>query len=48
MNELAHADYLALPEAIRTVYTFEQYLWLSDREKAVLVQAETEPDQYDD
>lgn len=48
MNELAYRDYQALPEAIRASYSFEQYLWLSDREKARLVQAETEPDSYPD
>lgn len=46
-NNLAHRDYQALPEAIRAMYSFEQYLWLSDREKAQLIQAETEPDFYD-
>lgn len=48
MNELARDEYNALPAAIKACYSFEQYLWLSDREKALLVQAETEPEQFDD
>lgn len=46
--DLARAEYDALPESIRMVYSYEQYLWLSDREKAHLIQAETEPEQYVD
>lgn len=48
MSELAYQAYLALPEAIRALYTFEQYLWLSDLDKARLIQNETEPDFYPD
>jgi hypothetical protein len=47
-NTLARRDYQALPESIRAYYSFEQYLWLSDLEKARLIQTETEPDSYDD
>jgi hypothetical protein len=48
VNQLAHRDYLDLPESIRALYSFDQYLWLSDAEKARLIQAETEPDSYSD
>lgn len=46
-RDLARADYDALPEAIKHYYSWEQYQWLSDNEKASLIQSETEPDQYD-
>ncbi len=40
---VGHADpYNDLPEGIRMLYTREQYLWLSDDEKARLIQTETE------
>lgn len=48
MNDLARAEYDALPEPIRMLYSFEQYLWLSDDQKAHLIQVETEPEQYVD
>lgn len=38
------SDYDALPEAIKEAYTEQQYLWLSDAEKARLIQTETEPE----
>lgn len=37
-------DYDALPESIKALYTFEQYLWLSDDQKGRLEQTETEPE----
>lgn len=37
-------DYESLPEAVRQYYTREEYLWLSDEEKADLVRANTEPE----
>lgn len=40
-------DYDKLPTPIQAVYTQAQYAWLSDAEKARLVQLETEPD-YDE
>lgn len=36
--------YDTLPTAIRQYYSREQYLWLTDAEKASLIQRETEPD----
>lgn len=41
-----HEDqYDALPISIRVLYTREEYLWLSDAEKANLIRMETEPDE---
>lgn len=36
--------YDALPEAIRQYYSRTEYLWLSDDQKAHLIEAETEPE----
>lgn len=47
MNGSALAEYAALPEDIRALYTYEQWQWLSGEEKVRLVQVETEPEQYD-
>jgi hypothetical protein len=45
--ELARAEYETLPEDIQALYTYTQWMWLSGEEKARVVQAETEPEQYD-
>jgi hypothetical protein len=37
-------EYSELPESIRMNYTREEYLWLSDHEKATIVQRECEPE----
>lgn len=44
--ELQERDdaYANLPECIKLAYSRKEYLWLSDSEKATLVQRETEPD----
>lgn len=47
LRSLARAEYDALPEAIKHYYSWTAYQWLSDAEKARLIEAETEPDQYD-
>lgn len=39
-----NAGYDELPDAVRSSYTEQQWLWLSDREKATLTQRETEPE----
>lgn len=36
--------YEALPASIKAVYSHEQYLWLTDTEKANLIRNETEPE----
>lgn len=41
---MSPSDYDRLPESIKALYTPEQYLWLSDYEKATLIQRETEPE----
>lgn len=40
----ANEDYEKLPVAITHRLTEKQWLWLSDREKATLIQCETEPE----
>lgn len=37
-------DYDRLPEAVKQYYSLEQYLWLSEAQKARLIQDETEPE----
>lgn len=37
--------YEALPTPIKTAYSEKQWLWLSDAEKATLVQRECEPEE---
>ena len=44
LAENAQDDYEQLPEPIKTIYTRVEYLWLSDAEKADLVQRECEPE----
>ena len=39
---LASQGYDQLPESIKSNYSLNEYLWLSDREKQQLVQTETE------
>lgn len=36
--------YFELPESIKGVLSQTEYLWLSEEEKARLIQQETEPD----
>ena len=48
MTATDQSEYNALPEAIRLLYTWEQYLWLSDDEKGRLLQTETEPETFND
>lgn len=45
---LAPKDYEELADPIKSLYTQQEWLWLSDAEKATLVQRETEPDSWDD
>lgn len=40
----SNREYDALPESVRALYTLQEYLWLSDAEKARLLQTETEPE----
>lgn len=45
---LSPRQYDELPEGIKTTLSPREWLWLSDGEKARLVQTETEPDTYDE
>ena len=38
------SEYERLPECLKSVYSEEQYLWLSDDDKRTLIQRETEPE----
>lgn len=40
----ASDPYDQLPEAIRQYYSRNEYLWLSDDQKAHLIETETEPE----
>lgn len=44
LAENAQDDYEQLPEPIKMLYTRVEYLWLSDTEKAGIVQRECEPE----
>lgn len=44
LAENAQDDYEQLPEPIKMLYTRVEHLWLSDAEKADLVQRECEPE----
>lgn len=39
-----NADYDALPVSVKDRHSFESWQWLSESDKGVLVQAETEPE----
>lgn len=41
------SEYDALPESIKAALPHYEWLWLSDAEKARLIQDETEPEQFD-
>lgn len=40
----SNKDYDQLPEGVKLAYTLQEFLWLSDAEKARLLQTETEPE----
>ena len=42
------SEYDALPEAVKLLHTFEEWMWLSEREKAQLVSRETSPPGFED
>lgn len=39
-----NGEYDKLPESIRAIYSREQYAWLSDYDRATLIERETEPE----
>lgn len=44
LNDALPAGYAELPLCVSQYLTPREYLWLSDSEKANLIQSETEPD----
>jgi len=43
-NDLFRKEYMDLPEAIRQYYSFNEYCWLTEEQRASLLQENTEPD----
>lgn len=43
-TETGNKEYDKLPEAIKAIYSLEEWLWLSGFEKAVLIERECEPE----
>lgn len=43
-NDETNDDYDELPEVVRQYYSRKEYLWLTDQQKADLIQLETEPE----
>lgn len=48
MNAIDTREYDHLPESIKQNYTLTQWLWLSDNERAHLIQTECEPERFED
>lgn len=44
LGERENDDYAQLPEPIKQIYSRAEYLWLSDEEKARLIEQECEPE----
>lgn len=44
MAPTARDRYAALPAPIKTIYSYDEWVWLSDEEKDRLELAETEPE----
>lgn len=40
-------EYDALPESVKATYSYREWLWLPDDQKARLIEIETTPDDYD-
>lgn len=45
-DAMAPQQYEELPECIKDQYSVREWLWLSDTEKARLIQNETEPEYF--
>lgn len=43
-RETGNDDYAKLPECVQQYYSREEFLWLSEEQKAGLIQAECEPE----
>lgn len=48
MSADASDDYDNLPRCIQGMYTKQQWLWMSDKGKAGLIQRECEPEAFDE
>ena len=48
MNAIDTTEYDALPESIKQNYTLSGWLWLTDTEKAHLMETECEPEKFKD
>lgn len=44
LAEAGHDEYDALPEPIKEIYSRKEYLWLTDEQKAGLIDQECEPE----
>ena len=44
LSEAGQDEYAALPEPIKEIYTRQEYLWLSDEQKANLIDQECDPE----
>ena len=44
MAATAEARYSALPASIRAIYSYDEWVWLTDQQKDRLELAETEPE----
>jgi hypothetical protein len=44
MAATAEARYAALPASIRAIYSYDEWVWLTDQQKDRLELAETEPE----
>lgn len=43
-SETRSSPYDELPDPVRQYYSEQEYLWLTDQQKALLIQTETEPE----
>ncbi len=43
-SETPRDPYDELPDSVRQYYSRQEYLWLTDQQKADLIQTETEPE----
>lgn len=44
LSESGQDEYDALPDPIKDIYSRQEYLWLSDEQKASLIDQECEPE----
>lgn len=44
MTDLMRDEYDALPDSVRQYYSYDEYRWMSEAQRADLIQSNTEPD----